>query len=203
MPPMSPPTLTQSRPRHSAPPLKVLGDLQLAPGRAHEICGPARHFGAMLVARATRGPIFWIAPAWDHARLNGDGLVPFTEPGRLSFLTPNRADDLLWSMEEALRAGCVPLVIADLPAPPALTPVRRLHLAAETGGGAALGLLLTPGDGGAAGVESRWHLAPRHRATHRTWALERRRARSAPPKSWAIEHTMQGFTLSSAKIAES
>ena len=88
-----------------------------------------------------------------------------------------------------------PLVVADLPGPPALTPVRRMHLAAETGAGlgaAPLGLLLTPGDGGAQGIETRWHMAPAHEGSRRLWQLERRRARTLPPRRWQVAHPAPG-----------
>jgi protein ImuA len=180
----------------------LLGDLTLAPGRVHEFCGPARRSLALTLARAMTGPVFWIVPRWTPDRLNPEGVLSFIDPGRLVFVTPRRAEDLLWSMEEVLRAGVIPLVVADLPAPPALTPVRRLQLAAESGAAEGrlvpLGLLLTPGRGGAAGAESRWEMTPRHTGPTRpglAWELHRRRARSAPEAAWTVRRGKDGLQL--------
>ena len=172
------------------PALPVLPDVILPLKRLHEVCGPARHSFAMLVAAATKGPVYWVAPSWHVDRLNPDGMVHFTNPGRFTFLTPKRPEDVLWTLEEVLRNGSVPLVIGDIPGPPNLTAVRRLHLAAETGAGQGhctpLGLILTPGDGGAAGVETRWYMTPAHTPGTHAWRLERRRARTAPAKHWQM-----------------
>ncbi|MEL6450726.1 MAG: hypothetical protein AAFQ19_05655 [Pseudomonadota bacterium] len=164
----------------------------LALRRVHEACGPARHRLALWLAAQTDGPVIWIAPSWTSDQLNPCGIAPFLDPARLLFVQPTRAEDVLWSMEEVLRAGAVALAVADLPGLPALTPVRRMHLAAERGGtarqGAPLGLLLTPGMGGAQGVESRWHLAPAHKGSPGRWALTRLRARTAPEQAWHVAH---------------
>ncbi|MEL6618401.1 MAG: hypothetical protein AAFY39_09675 [Pseudomonadota bacterium] len=163
----------------------------LAQGRVHELCGPARHRMALWLAAQAQGPVLWIAPEWGADRLNPCGLMPFVDPARLILVQPKRAEDVLWSMEETLRCGAVALAVADLPGLPALTPVRRMHLAAEAGGRMGgplpLGLLLTPGVGGAQGVESRWHLAPDHRGQPGAWRLTRLRARMAPEQAWRVE----------------
>lgn len=158
--------------------------LSLAAGRVHELCGPSRRTLAVMIAAAGPGPVLWIAPGWQPERLYPDGMTALAAPGRFVFVACPRAEDLQWCAEEALRSGAVPLVVVEFPAPPGLTAVRRLHLAASArsqpdspaaaarasggfagpvcGGGAEapLGLILTPGRGGAPGVESRWHMAP-------------------------------------------
>jgi protein ImuA len=186
--------LTPPRPQDLAP---LAGDLTLRRGRVHEGCGPSRIRLAVQVMARGRGPVVWARPAWGSDRLNAAGLQPLADPARLIFATAGREEGLLWAMEEALRSGAAPLVVAELTAPPGLTAVRRLHLAAEAGaaatGGAPapLGLILTPGQGGAAGVESRWHLAPLPSpsllwADADSWMLTRLRARLAPPARWRL-----------------
>lgn len=191
--PVSPALLTRA-PHRNRPALLLEDDIRLTLARLHEGCGPARRSFAIWLAghvqRKSHGPVIWIAPRYLPDRPNPDGMVGLARPEGFIHLTPQRPEDLLWCMEEALRSGAAPLVVADLPAPPALTPVRRLHLAAETGASegtcAPLGLILTPDGGGAPGVETRWHMTPAHSATQQGWTLRRLRARQDPPKDWHL-----------------
>lgn len=188
------------------------GALPLLPlGRAHELCGPARlTLAAMIAGRVEAagggGPVLWIRTAHAEGRLNPDGLAAFFDPARLVLARPTREADVLWLAEEALRSGAAPVVIAELAAPPGLTPVRRLHLAAEAGaeamragrGGAPLGLLLSAGTGGAQGVETRWALTPVPGTERRArWRLELLRARLAPPRSWQVRWRGQALAAQS------
>lgn len=179
----------------------------LTQGRMHEICGPARRVMAAWVIAALQArmgrdaPVLWLRPRWQGGTICPHGLARIADPRAVVTVRCPREDDLLWCMEEALRTGAAPLIIAELPRPPALTPVRRLHLAAEVGaakmgadgakadrggGCAPTGLILSAGDGGAAGVESRWFAAPLWRGGASAWRLERRRARMAPPAGWVL-----------------
>lgn len=179
--------------------LQVLNDMALIPARLHELCGPSRHMLAMLVAAKTKGPVFWIAPTWSRDRLNPDGMQPLVGPERFTFLSPRQPMDLLWTLEETLRSGTVPLAVAELTEIPNLTQVRRLHLAAEqgakNGGDPPLGLILTAGEDGTPGVESRWHMRPAHTAQNRRWSLSRRRARTLPPATWGLYRNNGQFML--------
>lgn len=162
-------------------------DMALAKGRAHEACGAARRSFALWLAAQMDGPVFWIAPAWTRDRLNPRGVAHIMDPSRLTLLSAPKEEDVLWCMEEALSSGAVPLVVAEPSEPPALTPVRRLHLAAERTSARPIGLLLSVGKGGAQGVESRWHMLPRAGTPDAPrWQLTRTRARTAPEKRWDL-----------------
>ena len=194
----------KSHRRRTAPGVKFLGDLSIDRGRVHEFCGTARRRLALMVAGALQGPVFWIRPAWNPVGLNPEGMLKLADPSRFIFVNPKRAEDLLWVMEETLRAGLVPLTVVDLPDPPGLTPVRRLHLAAETGAAEGttvpLGLILTPGTGGAPGVETRWSLAPAHgEGGSEGWELCRLRARMQPEARWSLVGGKAGPELAPAK----
>ncbi|MEM6619795.1 MAG: hypothetical protein AAF631_10885, partial [Pseudomonadota bacterium] len=188
-----PDTPPLTRRHHSPPPgHPFLGDLTLAGGRCHEFCGPSRRTLALMLMARRSGPVIWLRPSWATETLHAPGVLGFADPGRILLVTPSRGEDVLWAMEESLRSGAAPLVVAECDEVPGLTPVRRLHLAAQTGGQVAaagaglIGVLLTPGDGGAPGIESRWSATPRHCGDARSWLLERRRARMAPPAAWVL-----------------
>lgn len=185
------------------PPLQVAGPLALARGRLHEAAGPARRVLAALVAGAAQaeGAVIWLRPGWGRERLCPQGLLPLADPGALILAACPRAEDIPWAAEEALRSGAVALVVAELAAPPDLRQVRRLHLAAAEGGARAraaglglaplgLALMAEVVEGGIAGVESRWRLAPlppEPRSAAPAWRLDRLRGRDAPPAAWQLD----------------
>ncbi|WP_254604290.1 ImuA family protein [Leisingera sp. ANG59] len=213
------PTHLLARRRHKPrPALPLTEGIALEQARVHEACGPARHSFALWLAAAAQGPVLWLSLPQAGKPLNPDGMADYASPARFLFAQAARAEDLLWAMEQALRSGAAPLVVAELAEPPAMTPVRRLHLAAEGGGRfgpAPLGLLLTPGTGGAQGIESRWHLAhapgpasslpgssPAGRAPagRGCWILQRLRARTLPPRSWQITRACASRLLRAAPL---
>lgn len=197
--------------------------MALARGRVHEIAGPARHSLAVLTAGAAarEGPVIWLRPGWRPETLCPQGFNALTGRGArlaeaLIIAHCQREADMLGAMEEALRAGCVALVLAEIGTAPDLRQIRRLHLAAAEGcaragagdaahappgggdGMAPLGLLLAQdrADSRIDGVESRWALhplppdpAPDPATSDDSapgWRLERLRARDAPPAHWRL-----------------
>lgn len=157
----------------------------------------------MMLAGYLDGPVMWVSPNWATDRLNPAGMLPFANPGRFTFITPSATEDLQWTMEEVLRSGAVPLVVCEMQIPPALTPVRRLHLAAEngakTGAYNPIGLILTQGDGGAQGVETRLRMVPTYLTEGTGWTLTRLRARTEPVKTWQVTSQKNGFELTALR----
>ncbi|MFP7569931.1 ImuA family protein [Marivita sp. S2033] len=188
-----------SRRPHRPHPQITLGSAEIALrlGRVHELCGSARRTLALAVAAQTDTPVVWITTVTTAETLCADAIAERLEPGDMLFVKATKSDMALWAMEEALRDGQAPVVIGELPAPPALVPVRRLHLAAEAGCNAGLcrplALLLTPGQGGAPGIETRWSLEPAHHLGPDRWILDRLRARMDPPRQWLMHPARTGL----------
>jgi protein ImuA len=147
--------------------------LTLAPRRMHEAGGRGRRAFALFQAVRHPGPVVWIVP--DHIpeapMLAG---LPHGLGERLILLTPKGQTDLLWSVEEALRASPVGLVIAEPQAALSLTEGRRLQLAAEAG--ATTGIMLIREGDGCNATETRWDCGPvagKADSTLHQWSLNK------------------------------
>ena len=197
-----------------APPAEAVAQvLRLKPGRMHELCGPARQVLAtwIMAQHPSGAPVIWIRPYWMGERLHPHALCEWTSPEGLIIVETQREAESLGCAEEALRSGAVALVVVELATPLPLTPLRRLHLAAETGlerrcvrarDSSLLGLVLTPEDGGTAGVESRWQLTPCPSSQRPdtapicpAWTLQRLRARMETPAGWHIDAVLQAYKI--------
>ena len=119
----------------------------LALGAVHEIIGQggdeedgaaAAGFAAAILARLGTGPVLWCRRRPD---LYGPGLMTHgLDPARLVLVTAPRDDEILWALEEGLRAGLasgLAAVVGELGRLP-MVAGRRLQLAAERSGVTAL-----------------------------------------------------------------
>jgi protein ImuA len=157
----------------------------------HEIlsdgAGAAIGFAALLLARSG-GTVFWIAreaDAWPPGLLRF-GLLP----SRLILAQPGNHVDALWAMEEALRCSAVSGVLLLWEKPDA-TAVRRLQLAAETGGGIGLLLRESEEDEGPSLATTRWRITGRaggsmHDLGDPQWTLDLLRCRAGRPQRWHV-----------------
>jgi protein ImuA len=125
--------------------------------RVHEAEGRGRRAFALFQAARHTGALIWIVPAHipELPMLRG---LPQDVGARLHVLRPVSETDLLWCIEETLRAAPVGLVIAEPSKPLELTAGRRLQLAAEAGG--TTGLMLIRQNAGSNATETRWACEP-------------------------------------------
>ncbi len=181
-------------------------------GRLHEVAGPdagsaaAMGFCAMLLARlSARGPVLWVARRPD---IHAPGFAAFAPAatgargshhafafGRLIAVRARRREEILWAMEEGLRAPALSAVLGEVPSI-GLTASRRLQLAAEAHG--VTGLLLSPGRADAlppTAATTRWRVAaaPSRPASPwggvgpARWRVELLRCRGGRPDTWILE----------------
>ncbi|MCA3276479.1 MAG: hypothetical protein ING16_05250 [Roseomonas sp.] len=188
---------TRAQGAGAAAPIPVFADhgligAGLARGALHEVCaaspGSGVAFAAILLARCG-GQVLWIATEQESNLVWPPGLIPFgLAPERLILARAARWPEALWAMEEALRCPALggAVLMAGAGQGLDLTATRRLHLAAEAGGG--VGLLLRPdGAAGASAARTRWHIAPLSSTDAPRWRLSLLRQRGgAPAGPWNI-----------------
>lgn len=131
----------------------------LSEARVHEVTGAGRRSFALAVAARLQGAVLWIHDTQEPDLLYPCGLATFVDPARLLVARPTGKLPLLQTVEEALRAGAVPLVVAELREAPDLTESRRLQLAAGTGGGRGI-CLIPEGKLRTNAAETRWRCEP-------------------------------------------
>ncbi|HEY8611584.1 MAG TPA: damage-inducible protein [Roseomonas sp.] len=161
----------------------------LARAALHEIlsdgAGAAAGFAALLMARSG-GTVFWIARDPCPPGLMQFGLPP----SRLITAKPSNHADALWATEEALRCPAVSAVLLMAERPDA-TAMRRLQLAAETGGGIGLLLRDSDEDEGPSLATTRWRVTGRaggsmHDLGDPQWTLDLLRRRADRPRTWHV-----------------
>ena len=172
------------------------GPPALAPGRMHEACGPAA--AAFAAAQAglssyAGAPLLWILAPGGAERPDPYGLARFLDPGRLILVEARREEEVYWAMEEALRSGAAPFVIAEAPtrgrlSGADLTRSRRLQLAAETGGATGLLIIGEPAAANSNAAETRWRasFAPSPGETGPVWEWRLLKNKRGPLGCWRL-----------------
>jgi protein ImuA len=172
--------------------ITILPQATLAWNRVHECKGPSKIIFALWLAQIVNGTILWISEAHNQQTLNPDGIYPYVNPAQFLFAKMRHKEDILWSIEEAMRSAACPLIVVDISSfNPGLTPIRRINLAGREIQENVMAVFLTSDEyEGVQGVETRWHMAPIHDDINlkRKWRLERLKARIAPPKFWSVSH---------------
>jgi protein ImuA len=195
---------------------RALPEGGLALGALHEILGAgpdeedgaaAAGFAAGIAGRLDRGIVLWAAK---RADLYGPGLAEYgLDPARIVLVRTARDDDILWALEEGLRAsnspGGIAAVIGEVGRLP-MVAGRRLQLAAERSGITAF-LLRRWRNGGEAAAErerpsaalTRWRVAALPSLPNeligagepgigrKRWRVDLLRCRGARPASWQLE----------------
>ena len=170
-------------------------------------------FGLALVSRlrqaGAEGAILWCQSrrmAEEAGRIYGHGLAGFgLDPAGLLLVTAAKDKDVLWAMEEGLRARGLAAVIGETDDAD-FTASRRLALAATENRIPAL-LLRPPRNAGeASAAATRWRIgaAPmtadpwdERMPLHPRWRVELLRCRGGRPGAWIVEwnHATHRFSL--------
>jgi protein ImuA len=202
---------------------RALPEGGLALGALHEIHGQGADeedgatgagFAAGIVGRIANGLVLWCLKRGD---LYGPGLAAHgLDPARIALVRAARDEDILWTLEEALRSPDIAAVVGEIGRLP-MVAGRRLQLAAERSGITAL-VLQRWRTGAEAAAErarpsaavTRWRVAPLPSLPDGEpgiglprWRVELLRCRGGEPAAWDVEAAdASGLVHLSAELAD-
>jgi len=177
----------------------ALPEGQLARGALHEITADA--YPDMTAALGfclgllrllpppaqARRTILWARSRFarrEFGTLYGHGLSAFgLDPASFLFVDADKAQDVLWTMEEGARAGCLKAVVGETGAP-GFKQTQRLSRAAAMTGTPVL-LLIPPDSAHPSTAATRWRIARAPGALR--WHAMLTRCRGGRPKDWFME----------------
>ena len=134
--------------------------------------------------------------------MNTDSISDWFCTNRLLFVNAKNNNDLFSGTEEVLRSGISKIVIIEIPGIPNSLQMYRINLAMTLGMKSnytilPLGLILSPNNGGATSIESRWYASTLHwwknLTDRRDGSSKQKRyirrlfSRTEPVKKWSIE----------------
>ncbi len=158
-----------------------------------EDAGAGTGFCALLAGRMAGGAgiVLWCRRRGRNDRPYAPGLAAFGLPTeRLITVETGNDREMAWAMEEALRCREVAALVAEPADGFEMVTARRLQLAAESGGGAAL-VLLEGAARPSRAATTRWRIGARPSAATAwggpgppTWHVGLERCRHALPRAW-------------------
>jgi protein ImuA len=181
-------------------------------GCLHEVTGApgdnaAHGFAAALLGRLARDPgsLLWCRmrrTGYDNGVPYGPGLMQFgLAVERIVFVEAERTPDVLWAMEEGLRAAGLVAVYGEGIALD-LTSSRRLQLAAEASGKTALALTRPQKRPSITAATTRWRITALPSGTNTEvikprWHIALTRCRGGNSNSWTVDwdHAAHRFDL--------
>jgi protein ImuA len=182
-------------------PRSCLHELSGAPGDA-----AAHGFAAALLGRLMREPgaVLWCRrkrAGYDNGVPYGPGLARFgLAAERIVFVEAERTPDVLWAMEEGLRAASLAAVYGEGIALD-LTSSRRLQLAAETSGKTALALIRPQKRPSTTAATTRWRVTTLPScggdSGRPRWHVALTRCRGGNSNAWIVDwdHAAHRFDL--------
>ena len=190
-------------------------------GRIHQVFGPARIRMLLFLAKKISGPIFWIKSPNEKIFLHPDGIYPWMNSSRVTFIYAKSQNDKLWVIENIIKDKSSNLIAVNLNTTPTFNSIRRLKLGIQNCDNSMsqpICIFFTDSNTNIRGIESRWsvknepswHISREEipNIKKEKWLFKREYCRTNPSSKWIVTlkkslyiNTTKKYTLQSVKLA--